>query len=65
MRFRLLFLMLIAMLNLSLPIFAQELRIVYFHPKGAGPPNLNAIDGQLDILIKRVQKLFETKWENF
>ena len=61
MRFRLLFLMLIAMLNLSLPIFAQELRIVYFHPKGAGPPNLNAIDGQLDILIKRVQKLFENQ----
>ena len=62
MRFRLLFLILIAVLSFSLPTFAQEVRLIYFHPKGTDPlDQKNAINQQLNILIERVQNLFRNQ----
>ena len=39
MRFKLLFLALIVALNVSLPTFGEEVRLIYFEPKGVGPLN--------------------------
>ena len=58
MKFKMLFLVLTAVLSLILPTFAQEIRIVYFQPQGIGPVNPNRVDEQLDILITKVRRLF-------
>ena len=63
MRFKVLFLMLTMVLSLAISAFSQEVRVVYFFPNDREVPNTNTIDEQLDILMQRVQKLFESKVE--
>ena len=61
MRFKLLFFLLIIIFNLSLPTFAQEVRLVYFFPNDRDVPNTNIVDEQLHTLIQRVQTLFKAQ----
>ena len=63
MRFRLLFLMLTAVLSVSLPAFAQEVRLVYFYPSDRDPgsgsyPNEATIKDELYTLTKNVRNRF-------
>ena len=61
MRFKLLFLMLTAILSISVPTFGQEIRVVYFQARGVGPLNLDVIDEHLGNLMKDVCNLFLTQ----
>ena len=61
MRFKLLFLALTVALNVSLPTFGEEVRLIYFKPKGVGPLNPDFMDKQAKELLKDVCNLFESQ----
>ena len=61
MRFKLLFLALTVALNVSLPTFGEEVRLIYFEPKGVGPLNPDFMAKQVQELLKDVCNLFENQ----